>query len=152
MISSFISVLIVFAASVSAQQLSSTLHITVTGVQVVYDGEIVNFTCVTRNSSIIAWSSDDYIGTQGTRLELIAAESLGTTKIASTGLANATLISVNESTPERILVSMLRIRITSRYQSSSVTCHSVGTGGSDTIKFYMAGMPALCNYSVLHVL
>ena len=96
-LSSSISVLIMCTVSVSAQELNSTLHTTITGVPVAYEGEIVTFTCVTRNSGTIAWTSNDYIGTGGNRLELIAADPPGATRLATTGLANATLISVDTS-------------------------------------------------------
>ena len=125
----------------SAQELNSTLHTTTTGVLVAYDGETVIFTCETRNSRTIAWSSNDYIGTGGTRLELTDVESEGTYRNASTGRASAVLISVDRSVQGMtILVSQLHIAIVSTYQTSSVTCHSVGGDESNTITFYMRGM------------
>ena len=145
---SSVSVFVVSTVNVSAQELSSTLHTTITGVPVAFEGEIVSFTCETRNSGNLAWSSNDYIGTGGNRLELIAADPQGTSRTVQTGLANATLIRVDQSVP--ILVSELHVRVVARYQTSSVTCHNIGTDETSNITFYVAGMQALCNCIFLH--
>ena len=41
-------------------------------------GEEVTFTCETRGSSVLAWSSDEYIGSSDTRLEIIIFDNVGT--------------------------------------------------------------------------
>ena len=138
---SSVSVLVVSTANVSAQELTSTLRTAITGVKVAYDGEVVTFTCVTRNSLTIAWSGNDYVGAGGNRLELTVHDPIESPIRTSTGRGNATLISVDQSMPENtILKSQLRIRVVSTFQTSSVTCHSVATDVTNTTTFYVAGM------------
>ena len=118
--------------------LTSTLHSTKYGVKFAYASENVTFTCVTRGSSLMAWSSDEYIGSDGLRLEFVSIERKGINRTA--GLAVATLVESSDNNGEITLVSQLRITIYSMYQISSITCHNIGIGTVNTTTFRMAGM------------
>ena len=121
---------------VSPQDLTSTLHSTVYGLKFAYDGETVTFTCVTEGNSM-AWSSDEYIGSDGNRLEFVSIEREGTTHRA--GQAVATLVNISDINGLIILKSVLHILVSSAFQISSIRCHSVGSDAVNTITFGTAG-------------
>ena len=125
-------------APVVSQELNSTLHETFYGVPFAYDSENVIFTCVTRDSNSIAWSSDDYIGSGGLRLEFASVEREGTTRNANS-IASAQLVSVSRTDGIVLLVSQLQISVQSTFQISSVTCHNIGKDTINITSFRMAG-------------
>ena len=61
--------------AINGQTLSSNL----TG-EPLCPGEIVIFTCETRGSAILAWTSDEYIESDGTRMELATFNDVGDTR------------------------------------------------------------------------
>ena len=122
---------------VSSQELNSTLHSTFYGVHFAYVGETVTFTCVTRGSNGIAWSSDEYIGSGGVRLEFIPIDMEGATQ--PVGQTVATLVRVSYEDGEIILVTQLQISVESTFQTTSITCHSLGNDAVNTISFLTAG-------------
>lgn len=68
------------ATTVSAQNISSPVN----DGQFVCSGSVLTFTCETRGSPIIAWSSDVYIGEGGAQLGFAAgANNPGDTRISS---------------------------------------------------------------------
>ena len=71
-------VVLLLAAQTVSQELNSTLHSTLYGISIAYVDEMVVFTCVVRGSNSMAWTSEEYIGTGGRRLEMSAAELVGT--------------------------------------------------------------------------
>ena len=75
--------------SVNSQQELVTLDIT--SGNSVRPGDKVTITCTTIGSSIIAWSSDEYIGRGGMRLELFA----NATSRESSQISTATAILLN---------------------------------------------------------
>lgn len=97
-----------------------------------YPQQVINFTCVTRGSSVLAWSSDDYIGV-GVRLEFLSILSLGTTmqSFVNPGTV-AILINVSMENGETVLESTLRITASSQFSSSSVSCHNISGGINST--------------------
>ena len=77
-------------------------------------GQEVHFVCTT-NSPLVAWSSTEYIGPRGIRIEFSAAlDSVGTT-VTMMG-AEATLLGVNG---DNVTSSKLVITVS---QAASVTC------------------------------
>ena len=123
-----------------AQELTSTLHTTFYGVNFAYVGEIVTFTCVTRGSTLIAWSSDEYIGSGGLRLEFISVDQIGTTRSTANGGTVAQLVASTREGGIDTLVSQLNISVQSIYQISSITCHNIGMGTTNTTAFEIAGI------------
>ena len=102
-----------------------------------YVGETVTFTCMTRGSNIIAWSSDEYTGLDGNRLEFIPVDVEGATQ--RVGQTVATLINVSRVEGEVILVSQLQISVLFMFQVSSITCHGLDNDAVNTISFLTAG-------------
>ena len=102
----------------------------------------MTFTCVTRGASIIAWTSDDYIGMS--QLEFGTFDTTGAVDRNEYNTANATLTG-NELVDEvRVLTSVLEIRTSLKFPTSSVTCvHTDGHSGaknSTSLNFEVLGM------------
>ena len=119
-------------------ELSSTLHSTIYGVQVAYVGEIVEFTCVIKESNSMAWSSEEYIGTRGQQLEFLAAERIGSNLTATEN--RQTIATLVNTTGSDFIVSRLQITIVSNYQTPSVECRNINADTTATITFLLAGM------------
>ena len=91
------------------------------------------FTCVTVDSSSMAWSSEEYIGPGGDRLSLFIK---GTTRRASQH-CSASLVERYVESGSTVLVSTLRIRVQPDIWTATITCHSVGTGEMQSITFIL---------------
>ena len=86
----------------------------------------------------MAWTSQEYIGTGGQRLELSAAEAVGTTYSA---VGNPqTVAELINGIIDEIIVTELRIGIQSSYPVASVQCHNINAGTNVSIEFRLAGM------------
>ena len=104
-------------------------------------GDIVTFNCETRGSTILAWTSDEYIETGGTRLAFGTFNSVGTEEISPLNPNTvATLISNTIEDGVPVLVSTLRIRALSQFLNSSVTCIHIGSGTTNTTMVQVLGM------------
>ena len=86
----------------------------------------------------MAWTSEEYIGTGGQRLELSAAEPIGTSYSAVGN--NQTVAELINAIIDEIIVSQLRIRIKSTYSIASVQCLNINAGTMTSIEFLPAGM------------
>lgn len=118
-------------------KVTSTLHSTPDGVNFAYANETVTFTCVTRGSSSMVWTSIDYISTNGGRIEYASIDSEGTSYHA--GQTLTTLVSNSRVNGLVVLESQLQIVVQSNYQVSSVTCHNIGHNTENTTSFETAG-------------
>jgi hypothetical protein len=128
---------ILLATPALSQELNSTLHSTLYGVEVAYVDEMVVFTCVVRGSNSMAWTSEEYIGTGGQRLEFSAAEPAGTT-LPAVGNSQTVATLVN-ATIDEIIVSQLSIRIRPTYLIASIWCHNINAGTTNSVEFLLAG-------------
>ena len=96
-------------------------------------GEEVIITCETRGSSVMAWISDEYIGS-GSLLQFLIIDNIGDWHTSSVNPNTiATLINNTVEDGELILESQLRIRAVSQFMNSSVTCIDLASGGTQTI-------------------
>jgi hypothetical protein len=124
-----------------------TLTSTIFNGDVVCPGEIVTFTCVTRNSAIIGWNSIEYIGT-GLQLEF--DEGGNRDEIHRGSIDSDTMATFINDTLEngiRVLVSELQINVSSISAFPSVTCVHVSNNERNTSTFrVLIGM-----YDVLHL-
>lgn len=122
-----------------SQELNSTLHLTVYGAPIAYVNEMVIFTCVVRGSASMAWTSDEYIGTGGQELALLAAEPVGI-RLSAVGNSQtvAELVSARLYN-EIIIVTKLHIRIRSNFQTASVQCRNINAGTMNSTTFLLAG-------------
>ena len=120
--------------------ISPQLH--VSELQNVCPGEEVTFTCETRGSPVITWSSDEYIGIRGTQLQFTIIDSVGTTRTSDHVNPNtvATLINVTNENGDDVLVSQLRIVALSGFLTSSVACIDGSSGAINTVMFHVSGM------------
>ena len=106
--------------------------------QQVCPGGTIVFTCTTTGSLVLAWTSEEYIGS-GRQLDIRSVDPIGTTvssTINSDTVANLTAFD-NDGI---ILKSMLRIRTGSTTPSVSVSCLNVGDGGINSSTIPLAGM------------
>ena len=103
----------------------------------------------------MAWMSEQYIGSDGSRLEFVVHENAGTTKHSQVvNQTFATLTDVIEGVDgvDSVLISQLQITVLP-YQVSSITCHNIGTGNSTTTYFYKASKFIRNSYqSQMHVM
>lgn len=104
---------------------------------IAYPGQEVVFTCETRNSLLLTWTSEDYIGSGGDRLETLFIDSPGIKKSNSRNPSTfATLIMASkDSSGVRVIVSELHIIASSQFPVSSVTCRGSSSALNKTITF-----------------
>ena len=101
-------------------------------------GEVLLFTCMTVQSEIITWISDEYIGDQ---IEFDTANNIDETRQASADPNTiATLINNTAENGMPVLVSQLQITVSSIFSTPSVTC----VHGSN-------GIPELSTFQVLGI-
>ena len=93
-------------------------------------------TCDIRDSSILAWESDQYIGEHGRRLEFLSAENIGTVK-SSTSESHvfANLTASYHENGIQVLNSQLVISESHYQPSTKVTCVNVGLGTENSYGF-----------------
>ena len=123
-------------------ELTSTLHLAEAGehsLYYAYTGEMVTFTCVVRGSNSMAWSSDEYIGTD--RLEFSSLVHEGTTRMppVDNGGTIAEFVNSFVDRTVSVVVSKLHITIQSSNRTSSIVCHNLGNESSSSISFDVAG-------------
>ena len=104
-------------------------------------GEEVTITCETRGSIVIAWTSEEYIGARGTRLEFGIFHSIGNTYTSHMNPNTvATLINKTVEDGVYVLVSQLRITAQSQFMNPSVICINVRFGIQNTTRLRVLGM------------
>ena len=121
-----------------SQELNSTLHSTLYGVQVAYVGEIVTFTCVVRQSNSMGWMSEEYIGTGGQQLEISAADPINTPQTAIGD--NQTVATLTSAIVDKVIISQLRVKIKPGEQTASIQCRNSSDNTITSTTFLLAGM------------
>ena len=102
-------------------------------------GEIITFTCETRGSGVLVWTSNDYIG-RGSQLEFTEFNDLDVIRTSSINSYTVATFVINTNIDGRIvLVSQLNINVSASFPNPSVTCVHVRDGLQDTISFQMLG-------------
>ena len=130
--------IILLFIGVPAQQVNSTFR---EGLRTTCPGDRLNFICETRDSDILAWSSDEYIG-QSNLLEFTAIDDRGTLKSV---YPNTTAILINTTREKNgVLVikgglSIIVLPSIDHQAGHSVTCINVGVGTRNVTTFYLAG-------------
>lgn len=105
----------------------------------IYPGQTITYTCITRGSPLLGWSSDAYLG-RGTQLEFGTFNSPGSTELSrSNPNTVATFVSMRTENGTVVLTSTLRIITSSNFSDASVTCHSVGLGTRNTTTIQLNG-------------
>ena len=129
-------VIIYITESINSQQ---DIRLNTTSGDSVRPGDDVTIMCTTIGSSIIAWSSDEYIGRGGVRLELFA----NATSRESSQISNATAVLLNTSYSSEgdiVLTSALSLIIMETPYNISVTCVNIGRETNSTIRLNVLGM------------
>ena len=107
--------------------------------EIVCPGETVTFTCVTRGTIILIWSSEEYIG--AINIDFNERDNINRPVQASRNNNTlATLVNVSMDGSTRVLVSQLRIIVSSVSLTPSVTCINELDRTSDTIPFRVPGI------------
>ena len=88
--------------------------------QLACSGELVIFTCTTRETPILEWFSEEYIGTGRDRLQILSESDRNTSSI--TPAAVAIRISVSSESGVTVIVSELRITASIKYPTATVSC------------------------------
>ena len=100
-------------------------------------GQVVIFTCETRDTTLMVWRSEQYIGGGGDQIEILSlGESTDQTRPGGTV---ATRVGVNNDNGITVIVSKLYIVASAQFPFSSVTCSINGQGPSQTINFNVTG-------------
>ena len=97
-------------------------------------GNNITIICVTRNTSLMAWSSEEYISEGGVRLQLASIDGLGATAQGRAAVANLTRVS---SSPPMVLESQLHIMVLANFSQFSVTCRNSAHDLQESLVFQL---------------
>ena len=136
----FCSAIIIYYCIPAATQREVTLSSTLIHGHLALPGQIVVFTCVTRNSSILEWQSDEHIGTDGDDIQIYSVGSRVNVTSVTIPTTYATRVSVTVENGVTVIVSQLLITASDRFPTSSVTCRINGQGPVKTISFNTTSM------------
>ena len=103
-------------------------------------GQTIVFTCVTRNSTILEWQSNEHIGTDGDDIQIYSVGSRNNVTSVTIPTTYATRVSVTTENGITMIVSQLYITTSEQFPTSSVTCRINGQGPIKTISFNTTGM------------
>ena len=98
-------------------------------------GQRVIFTCVTKNSSILEWQSDEHIGTDGDDIQIYSVGSRDNVTSVTIPTTYATRVNVTVENGITVIESCLFITASDHFSTSSVTCRINGQGPVKTIFF-----------------
>ena len=102
--------------------------------------ETRSFTCKTRGSDSLAWTSDEYIGKGGAQLQFYKYSLGGTVMTSDINKNVSANLTVNRDTNGvRVLQSVLTIPISSDVPQQSITCINRGLSTEDSCIVKMAG-------------
>ena len=105
-----------------------------------YTQQRIIFTCVTRNSTILEWRSNQHIGTDGDDIQIYGVGNRVNVTSVTIPTTYATRVSVTIKNPGiTVIVSQLFITASNRFPTSSVTCGINGQGPRQTISFNTIG-------------
>ena len=121
--------------------LNSTLYLG----QYARPGQRVTFTCETRDTSVLEWYSDEYIGRGGDRIQILRNGD-GSNQTRFGGETVATTVSVNTYSGVTVIVSQLHIMTLEQIPTSLVTCAINGQGPRKVISFATTGMKIIIPY------
>ena len=103
---------------------------------VAVDQQLITFTCVTRHSGILEWSSPQYIG-DGIILQLLSVNCVGTNN--SHKLAVATCKDIMYEYGIEVIKAELYLEASVQFPTSTVTCANNGRGSSESIQLQTVG-------------
>ena len=98
-------------------------------------GQRVMFVCVTWNTSILEWHSNEYINRYGVDIQIYNVGSRNNVSSRTIPTTYATRVSSSVEDGVTVIVSRLFITASEQYPNSSVTCRRYGQGSNKTISF-----------------
>ena len=104
--------------------------------KVAVDQQSIKFTCATRHSGILEWSSHQYIG-DGIILQLLSVNCIGTNK--SRKLAVATCKDIIYEYGIEVIKAELYQEASVQFPTSTITCTNNGRGSSSSVQFQTVG-------------
>ena len=123
------------ANSLKKVTLNSTLYLG----EYARPGQRVTFTCEARDTSILEWHSDKYIGPGGDHIQILRNGD-GSNQTRFGGKTVATTVSINTYSGVTVIVSQLHIMTSVQILTSSVMCAVNGQGPRKVISFATTGM------------
>ena len=99
-------------------------------------GQKVTFTCVARNTTLLEWISEEYIGPDG---DLLPIASSGIARNRTRGTTVATRVGVDVTDGITTITSQLHIITSEHFPTSSVICGINGQGPRHRITFNTTG-------------
>ena len=138
-------IIVTSSAPVSSQMITTNVS---DGVAVC-PGEAVTLTCTTRNSVILIWTSNEYIGDQ---IRFTLASRLNETVTDSTyNRTTAALISdTDDEGGVRVFVSQLHIIVSPVSLNPIITCRDGSNDRSNTTTFQVLGIVSVVYVSYRH--
>ena len=122
---------------VSAKLFAVVLESTLNADRLVCSGEVVIFTCTTKGSPILEWFSEEYIGTGRDRLQILSESDRNTSSINPDAVA--TRINVTRDNGVIVIVSELRIMVSTKYPTATVSCSNGDQRSIQNITFRIFG-------------
>ena len=128
-----------------------TLNNTLNTEHVAYPQDKIILTCTTEGSSILEWSSEEYIRTGGDQLQTLSGNNKNTSSIAPDTVTTRIIVITDNGIT--VIVSELRFIIASlQYPTATVSC-SNGSPKKSNVTFRTVGEYSLltvnCNHSRL---
>ena len=104
-----------------------------------YAEQRIIFTCVTRNSTILEWQSNEYIGTDGDDIQIYSVGDRDNVTSVTIPTTYAIRDSVAVENGITVIVSRLFITASEQFPTVSVTCRINHDGPRQTISFSITG-------------
>ena len=120
-----------------------TLNSTLTHGEFARPGQRITFTCVARNTTLLVWFSDDYVGTGGDHLPISSG---GPARNQTRGSTVATRVRVDIDNGITVIISQLHIIASEELSPSSVRCGINGQGPHQVINFTTTGTKSCMAY------
>ena len=114
-----------------------SLNSTLTRGKFARSGQRITFTCVARNTTLLEWFSDDYVGPGHDHLPISSG---GLARNQTRGSTVATRVHVDNDNGITVIVSQLHIIASEEFPTSSVRCGVNGQGPHQDINFTTTGM------------
>ena len=115
--------------------------------------ESVVFSCITRDSHVVEWFSNEYIGTGGDGISLQSFNCLNSNVTSDVyPTTRATCVRVTTENGVTVIESELRIVAALERPIAAVVCTNNGLGSTKTISFITLGKNIILNNSLLSLL
>ena len=126
-----------FLPAITAQNVMLTS--TLSDDHVAHPQEKLVFLCETRGSLILEWYSDEFIGRNGERLQLLSIDCTSRNYSSNTNPNTvATCLHVSNEDGDTVILSQLCILVSGDFQTATVTCLNNGVGSRNSTTFQIS--------------